>query len=256
MIKIVITRCIVLILLCTIIVSCDREEDNGAVVTFISNASHSVDIFYNRIPDRIPEIFDPTKHIPGSLGTVKSGGKLVVQLPATSNELLPFVDIFYLFYKIILPDSYDVVATGLSVYAEQTTRNIPLLIESGGIYDEYIRNPPANELRFTIGIVKVRNMTTGQLRVENKNEGKDLSQLGRENVWLTVGQIGFFQIKPPPFSAPTETWTMDFLQSRDNNFNRTSFPSFEMERGKVYSFEINNTGISGPVITNVNPLGP
>ena len=245
MIKIIIKLSIVFILLCAIMVSCDLDSGNDsalAKVTFFNNSPHPVDIFYNFNP----QIFDPTRsEFLGTADTISR--KLEVQVPASSDKLLG--DTFYLRYKIILKDSYEVITSGLYVHAEQTMSNISFVVESGRNYTKIIENPPVNELRFVNGIVRVQNLTTGQHWIEN--HGVILPQLGREAAWLTLGQIGFYELALP-FLA--ESWPMDYLQFRDSHGNRTSFPSFEMERGKVYSFEISNTGINGPVITNINPL--
>jgi len=247
MVKICITRYILLILLCTIMISCKPDnDDNGgnasilARVTFFNNSSHPVDIFYNFNP----QFFDPTTFI-GTVDTISR--KLEVQVPASSDLLLG--DTFYLRYKILLADSFATGSTDLYIHAERTMSNISFVIESGGSYEKTIEDPPVNELRFVNGIIKVISLTTGQLWVENN--GVVLPQKGRETAWLTLGQFGFYELALP-FLA--ESWPMNFLQSRDSNGNRTPFPSFEMERGKLYSFEIGNTGISGPVVTNINPL--
>jgi len=247
MIKICITRCMVFILLCAIMISCKHDNgDNGghvsalAKVVFFNNSSYPVDIFYNFNP----QFFDPTTFI-GTVDTTSR--KLEVQVPASSDLLLG--DTFYLRYKILLADSFVTGTTDLYIHAERTMSNISFVIESGHSYDKTIEDPPVNELRFVNGIVKVQSLTTGQLWVENN--GVILPQKGRETAWLTIGQIGFYEL-PLPFLA--ESWPMNFLQSRDSNGNRTPFPSFEMERGKLYSFEIRNTGISGPEVTNIDPL--
>jgi hypothetical protein len=228
-------------------ISCKPDnDDNGgndpilARVTFFNNSSYPVDIFYNFNP----QLFDPTTFI-GTVDTLSR--KLEVQVPASSDLLLG--DTFYLRYKILLANIFETGTTDLYIHAERTMSNISFVIESGRSYTKTIENPPVNELRFVNGIVKVQNLTTGQIWIENN--GVVLPQKTRETAWLTTGQFGFYELTLP-FLA--ESWTMDFLQSRDSNSNRTSFPSFEMERGKLYSFEVRNTGISDPVVSNINPL--
>jgi len=228
-------------------ISCKPDNgDNGgnnstlARVVFYNRSSHPVDIFYNFNP----QFFDPTTFI-GTVDTISR--KLEVRVPASSDLLLG--DTFYLRYKILLADSYATGTTNLYIHAERTMSNISFVIESGCSYVKTIEDPPVNELRFVNGIIKVQSLTTGQIWVENN--GVILPQKARETAWLTSGQIGFYELTLP-FLA--ESWPMDFLQFRDSNGNRTPFPSFEMERGKLYSFEIRNTGISGPMITNINPL--
>jgi hypothetical protein len=235
-----------------IFLSCNNkpDDDNGndsalASVTFHNRSTYSVDIFYNFNP----QIFEPTTFNNGSYkGTVDTiGRELEVKVPASTDLLLG--DTFYLRYKILLANSSETGTAKLFIHAERTMSNIPFVIESGRSYNIFIEEPPVNELRFVNGIVKVRNMTTDQIWVEDN--GVILPQKGRETAWLTLGQFGFYEL-PLPFLA--ESWTIDYLKSRDSNSNRTPFPSFEMERGKLYSFEIRNTGISGPDVTNINPL--
>jgi len=242
-----ITRNMIFILVCAIMISCDHgNSDNGgndsafARVIFFNNSSYAVDIFLNFNP----QFFDPTTHI----GTVDTHGRrLEVQVPASTDTLLG--DTFYLRYKILLADRFETGTTDLFVHAERSMSNISLVMEGGRSYTRTIENPPVDELRFVNGFIRVQNLTTGQLWVEN--HGQILPQLGREAAWLSSGQIGFFEIGLP-FLA--EYWPMDFLQSRDSNGNRTSFPSFEMERGKLYSFQVGNTGITAPVVTPINLL--
>jgi hypothetical protein len=227
-------------------VSCEPDKDNGdnddklVKVTFFNNASFPVDIFYNFNP----QIIDASSF----LGTVDTmSRKLEVKVPASSDTLIG--DTFYMRFKIPLADSFATGTTDLYVHAERTMSNISFVVESGHTYDKTIDNPPVNELRFVNGILIIQNLTNGQQWVENN--GVILPQMNRETAWLTLGQFGFYEL-PLPYLA--ESWTMEFLQCRDSNSNRTSFPSFEMERGKKYFFEIKNTGISGPDVTNINPL--
>jgi len=246
MYKISLTRNIVLILLCVVIVSCYNDNDTSANepalarVVFINNSSFYIDIFKNFNPQH----FDPTTFI----GTVdRISRTLEVSVPASSDQLLG--DTFYLRYRILLANSFETGATDLFIHADRTMSNISFVIESGGNYTKNIEDPPVNELRFVNGIIKVQNLTTGQLWIENYDT--ILTQLGSGDAWLASGQIGFYELTLPFLS---ESWPMDFLKSRDNQSNRTSFPSFEMERGKLYSFEIRNGDISDPVVTNLNLL--
>ena len=246
MIKILI-RSIVFILICSLVVSCDTsngDNDNNvplAKVTFSNQSSYSVDIFYNFNP----QFPDPSAFI----GTVdRISRKLEVQLPASSDK--EFGDIFYLRFKILLANRNEIGTTDdIWIHTERTMHNIPIVIECGGNYEKIIVDPPANELRFVNGIIKVQNLTTNQIWIENNSV--ILSQKGREVAWLNPGQIGFYELTLP-FLA--ESWFMDFLKSRDSNVNRISFPTFEMERGNIYFFKIDNTGISGPIITPINPF--
>jgi len=241
------TRNMVFILLCAVMISCDHGNgDNGgndsalARVVFFNNSSYAVDIFLNFNP----QFFDPTTHI-GTVDTISR--RLEVQVPASSDRLLG--DTFYLRYKILLANRLETGTTDLFIHAERTMSNISFVMEGGQSYSKTIENPPVDELRFVNGFMRVQNLTGGQLWVEN--HGQILPQLTREAAWLSPGQIGFFELELP-FLA--DSWPMDFLHSRDSHGNRTSFPSFEMERGKLYTFGVGNAGIGEPVVTPINPL--
>ena len=235
---------IVFIILCIIMTSCgDDTTGNDANVTFSNRSFYNVDIFYNFNP----QSSDPTTSN-SFLGTVDTISRtLEVTVPASKDPLLG--DTFYIHYKVLLANSVDTGTTNLFIHAERSMSNISFVIESGQKYDIPIEDPPVNELRFVNGIIKVQNLTTGQYWVENYN--KILPNLASSTAWLTTGQIGYYELDLPFLS---ESRQMDFLQTRDSDGNRTLFPSFEMERGKLYWFKILNTGITGPVVTNINPL--
>jgi len=242
-----ITKNILLLIIFIIIISCDPDnsgnaasDPNLAKITFFNNSKYPVDIFYNFNP----QSFDPTSFI-GTADTISR--KLVVEVPASSDTFLG--DTFYLRYKILLANRFDTGTNDLYIHAERTMSNISFVVEKGRSYTKSIEDPPDNELRFVNGVVKVFNLTTDQYWIENF--GVILPQMGREDPWLTLGQFGFYEITIPFLS---ESLLMDSLKIRDNQTNRVSFPSFEMERGKLYYFEIKNTGISGPVVSPVNPL--
>jgi len=227
---------------------CDNKPENNddnnnlplAKVTFFNNSSYPVDIFYNFNP----QFFDPSSYI-GTVDTISRS--LAVSVPASTDNLIG--DTFYLRYKILLADSFETGTTALHIHAERTMSNITFVLESGKNYNKTIENPPVSELRFVNGILKVQNLTTDQIWIENHDIL--LPQKNRETAWLTVGQTGYYEIAIPFLS---ESLSMDFLKTRDSQTNRVSFPSFEMERGKLYFFEIRNTGINAPVVSPINPL--
>jgi len=243
--NIFLVRSIVFILLSFILFSCDPDDNDNdsklVKVTFHNHSSYDVDIFYNFNS----QFFDPTSHL-GTVDTI--GRKLDVFVPASTDKLLG--DTFYLRYKILLANRLEIGTTeDLHVHAERTMSNISFVVESGRTYNQFIEDPPVNELRFVNGIISVHNHTTQQFWIENHNV--ILLQKGRETAWLSQEQFGFYELSLP-FLA--ETWTMNSIYARDNQVNRTPFPAFELERGKLYSFEITTTGINGPVVTNINPL--
>jgi len=248
MIKILI-RSLIFIFLYAILISCDNSNsDNNidnytpppAKITFFNNSSYPVDIFYNFNP----QFLDPSSYI-GTVDTISR--TLIVSIPASTDNLLG--DTFYLHYKILLANSSETGTTDLHIHAERTMSNITFVLESGKTYNKTIENPPINELRFVNGIIKIQNLTTDQIWIENN--GVILPQKNRETAWLTIGQTGYYEIVIPFLS---ESLSMDSLKTRDSQTNRVSLPSFEMERGKLYFFEVRNTGINDPVVSPINPL--
>ena len=240
-------RSSILIFIFALIVSCDNNNDGNdnnnpplANVTFFNNSSYSVDIFYNFNP----QFFDSSSYV-GTVDTISRS--LLVSVPASTDNLIG--DTFYLRYKILLADSFETGTTDLHIHAERTMSNITFVLEGGKSYNKTIENPPVSELSFVNGIIKVQNLTTEQIWIENN--GVLLPQKNRETAWITIGQTGYYEVALPFLN---ESQSMDYLKTRDSQTNRVSFPSFIMERGKLYFFEIRNTGINAPVITNINPL--
>jgi hypothetical protein len=231
---------IIFILLCTIMISCEGEVNNDfATVVFFNHSIYNVDIYHNFNP----QFPDPAR----LLGTANtSTRRLERSLPPSTDLLLG--DTFYLRYKTLLADISYTGTTNLYVPAELTMHNIRIILKSGQTETRIIEDPPKDELRFVNGYIRVHNQTTGQHWVEN--HGEILPQKGRDAAWLTLGQFGFYELGLP-FLA--ESWPMDFLQSRDSHGNRTPFPSFEMERGKLYNFEIYNSGVrkANPFVTDL-----
>jgi len=233
---------LVFVFLIVILQSCDNNNNNSELVkvTFHNHSSYNIDIYYNFNP----QSFDPAAH----KGTVDQiSRKKDVWVHASTDLLLG--DTFYLHFKVPLADRLQTGTIDLFVPAERTMSNISFVVKPGQKYDKVIDDPPHNELRFINGVITVQNQTTSQYWIEN--HGVILQPLGREAAWLTLGQTAFYEVSLP-FLA--DSWLMDSFRSRDSNVNRTPFPSFEMERGKRYHFIIHNTGISGPTVTNINPL--
>ena len=242
--KVVIIRFMIIILMCSIIISCDHENGSNnsafATVTFFNTSSYPVDVFYNFNP----QFIDSTTFI-GTVDTISR--ELKVSVPASSDLL--FGDTFYLRFKILLENSLETGLNDLYVHTERTMSNISFVIESGHSYTKVIEDPPPNELRFVNSVLVVRNFTSGQIWIENN--GEILPQMGRETVWLAPGEFGFYTLTLPYLA---DSWPMDFLRSRDNYGNRTLLPPFVMTPGKRYFFKIENAAITGPEISNINFL--
>ena len=233
------------LLILIIFLSCNFDSNNNgdpalARVTFINHSTYDVDVFYNFNPQYITEA--------ALVGTVDIMSRtLTASFPASQDTFLG--DTFYLRFKIRLANMFETGTTNILIHAERTMSNIPIVLEIGHNYTLNIHDPPIDELRFINGYIRVQNITTELFWVENHST--ILTPLANEAAWLAPGQIGFFELSLPPLA---DSWPMEFLQIRDSQVNRTPFPAFTMERGKLYWYEINNTGIVPTQVTNINPL--
>jgi hypothetical protein len=77
-----------------------------------------------------------------------------------------------------------------------------------------------------------------------------LYKLDDKGAYLNPGQMGYYEIT---LSSFVDTLSITQLKAFSSSY--VNFPEFVMERGKLYSFKVNNTNaIDPPVITNLNPL--
>jgi len=232
-----------------IILSCPTEDNknNGennnnnnppATVNFFNESSFRVDIYKNLNPD----YFDPTTLV----CTVNPGSTKKVTLYASSDQVIG--DTFYPRYKVLLADSIETGTSTIYVDAQRDLSNISFVVESGKTYTKTIPQPAVGQLKFVNGYIKVQNMGVAQVQILRADEV--LYKLDNKGAYLPTGQnMGYYEITISSFEN-----TLHINQLKAFSSSYVDFPAFEMERGKLYSFTINNTTVTGPTITNLDPM--
>jgi len=229
------------ILSCPIQITGEKNSNNNpsATVNFFNESSFRVDIYKNLNPD----YFDPTTLV----CTVDPGStQKVTTLYASTDQVIG--DTFYPRYKVLLADSFETGTTAIHVDAQRNLSNISFVVESGKTYTKTIPQPQAADLKLVNGYIKVQNMGATQVQIIRADEV--LYKLDNKGAHLPSGQnMGYYEIALSSFSD-----TLNINQLKAFSSSYVNFPEFEMERGKLYSFTINNTTITGPTITNLNPM--
>jgi len=229
-----------------IFVSCsapDNDENTNnnppATVNFFNESSFRVDIYKNLNPD----YFDPSTLV----CTVNPGSTLKVTLYASTDQVIG--DTFYPRYKVLLANSLETGTTDIYVDAQRNLSNISFVVESGKTYTKTISQPSSGELKFVNGYIAVQNMGASQVQILKADEV--LYKLDDKGAYLNSGQnMGYYEII---LSSFVDTLSISQLKAFSSSY--VNFPEFVMERGKLYSFKVNNTNvIDSPIITNLNPL--
>jgi hypothetical protein len=163
---------------------------------------------------------------------------------ASSDQVIG--DTFYPRYKVLLADSFETGTSNIYVDAQRNLSNISFVVESGKTYTKTIPQPLTGDLKFINGYIKVQNIGSAQIQIIL---GDDVfSKLDDKSVYLQSGQnMGYYEVVISSFAD-----TIHINQLKAFSSSYLNFPSFEMERGKIYSFTVNNTTIAGPVVTNLN----
>jgi len=229
-----------------IILSCPTE-DNGnndnnknppATVNFFNESSFRVDIYKNLNPD----YFDPTTLV----CTVNPGSTYKATIYASSDQVIG--DTFYPRYKVLLADSFETGTSNIYVDAQRNLSNISFVVESGKTYTKTIPQPLTGDLKFINGYIVIQNMGTAQVQILRAET--ILYKLDDRGAYLNQGSNkGYYEITISSFDN-----TLNINQLKAFSSSYVNFPAFEMERGKLYSFTVNNTTVTGPVVTNLNPM--
>jgi len=220
----------------------NNEQPNNnppATVNFFNESSFLVDIYKNLNPD----YFDPTTLV----CTVNPGSIYKAILYASADKKTG--DTFYLRYKVLLANSLETGTSDIYVDAQRNLSNISFVVESDKTYTKTIPQPAANELKFVNGYIAVQNIGSTQIQIHKADEV--LYKLDDKGAYLNNGQnIGYYEIV---FSSFTDTLIISQLKAFSSFY--VNFPEFVMERGKLFSFKVNNTNvIDPPIITKLNPL--
>jgi hypothetical protein len=242
--------CVLSLCLVTVVfVSCpapdngeNEEKPNNnppATINFFNESSFRVDIYKNLNPD----YFDPTTLV----CTVNPGNTYKATLYASADQKTG--DTFYPRYKVLLADIPETGTSKIYVDAQRNLSNISFVVESGKTYTKTISQPTAGELKFVNGYIVVQNMRATQVQILKSDEV--LYKLDDKGAFLNPGQnMGYYEITLSSFAD-----TLSISQLKAFSSSYVNFPEFVMERGKLYSFTVNNTDvIDPPVITNLNTL--
>ena len=223
-------------------VSCSTSSNNNnlpATVNFHNESTLKVDIYKNLNPD----YFDPTTLV-CTIDPVST--RKVTTLYASTDQKIG--DTFYPRYKVLLANSLETGTTDIYVDAQRNLSNISFVVESGKTYTKTIPQPSADELKFVNGYIAIQNMGSAQIQIIKADEV--LYKMDNNGVFLNPEHLGYYEITLSSFAD-----TLNISQLKAFSSSYVNFPEFVMERGKLYSFKVNNTNvIAPPIVTILNPL--
>jgi len=210
-----------------------------ATVYFYNESSFVVNVYKNLNPEH----FDPTALI----CVVSPGETKKVELYASFDDKVG--DTFYMRYKVLLADAFKTGTDDIRVEAERTLSNLNFVVESGKSYTKTIPQPNnASELRFVNGYIEVQNTGSTLVRIERGTTV--LEKMDDKRIQILPGQhLGYYEM---PIHYLDASLTVDKLRAFSSYY--IDFPSFVMERGKLYSFNVDNTTVTGPNISSINPM--
>jgi hypothetical protein len=161
---------------------------------------------------------------------------------ASANQVIGVT--FFPHYKWpFVLESPEGIST-IFVDAKTDLSNIRFVVEKKKAYTKTIPQPAS--LQFVNGYLKISN--NGPYQIEIRNGGIPLHQLGNDSIFLESGRTAYYEIKFNRF---------DDTQITVNNLiafgtSTVYFPPFPIERGKLNSFTINGSTITGPVVTSLS----
>jgi len=238
-----------IILLCVfyLFTTCSQDDENikndddtikQATINFFNESSFKVDIYKNLNPEH----FDPTALV----CTVNPGSTQKVTMYPSADKVVG--DVFYPRYKVLLANSLETATTNIYVDAQRDMSNISFVVEEGKTYTKQIPQPTAGQLKFINGYIKVQNTGSTQIQIQRANGV--LLKLDDNGAYLNTGSIlGYYEITLNQLDT-----VLNMSQLKAFSSSHVDFPVFDIERGKLYSFIVNNSVITGPVVTNLDPL--
>jgi hypothetical protein len=230
-------------------VACGNHESDGftvepsssseafASVNFVNKSSFDVDIYRNFNP------LNPDSN--AIICFVPSGQSKKISIGKSLDDKVG--DNFFIRYKVLLANRYDTGSEDIYVDAERTMANITFVVEAGKFYSKEIPQPEASELRFANGYIRARN--TGNIAFKMVKGYDVLERLGDKSLNVLSNEFGYFE-----FYIPFNEDSLSISQLKVDRIDYMEIDDFYIERGKLYSFDISDTAIDGPVITNINPL--
>jgi hypothetical protein len=221
----------------------DNNEENTntikpASISFVNFSGYKVDIYKNLNP----QYFDPTTFV----CTVNAGSTKIEEMYPSYDKVVG--DAFYPRYKILLEDRINTGTIDIYVDAQRVLTNLTRIIESGKKYTIQVPHPEKGELSFFHGYIKVLNMQNTQIQILSGTS--ILPKMDDGSVFINAYKNGYYEIQ---FSYLDDTINMKQLKAFSSS--HVNFPEFIMERGKLYSFTVNETNVIGPqIIKNIDPL--
>jgi hypothetical protein len=103
-------------------------------------------------------------------------------------------------------------------------------------------------LKFTHSYIAAQNTGTSQAQLVKG--GDILRKLDDQSVYLPPGTLGYYEI---PLSFLDTLAAVSQLQVVISGAT-ANFPSFEMERGKLYSFSVGGGEIAAPAVSDLDPV--
>ena len=220
------------------------EDINTVTVNFFNESSFKADVYMNVNPSSIDTSTDP-------IATVPAGATETVKLPASKDQIIG--DVFYIRYFIQLADGYHSgtaepgqLGKTLYVQAERDLSNITFVLEKDKSYTKTILQPASGQLKFTKCYIKVQNIGNKSFKVLQGSTY--LKKLGTEELNLASGQFGFYELSINHF-ANYETISSLIFWFDDATSIKAD--PFLLERGKVYSFQCNETEVTAPAVTDI-----
>jgi len=244
--------CFILIIY-TLFTSCSLDwlninKNNNAemgTVYFHNESSFKVNLFMNFNPEK----FDPTTFLTS----------IDPNLPPQSMKLHPSFsqtrgDTFYPHYLLQLENRIETETIDIYAAAERPYVYISLVIESGKTYNNppvKIPQPKAGELKPLHGYIIVNNLTSRQVQIINGST--PLRSIHNSSDFIDALKKGYYEIEFPYFFNNLTINSLRAYSSID-----LSFPSFRMERGKKYYFNIKDNNVEArekdPVL-DILPIG-
>ena len=220
--------------------ACQEDDPNDiatvkpAVVFFRNFSGYTVDIYEYWNPDR----FDPSTLI-CTVGPVDT--KSVERYPSANQTM---GTVFYVRYRVLLPFAVGIDTTQVYAHAERVLFNIPIVIKSGETFYGDIPQPAPGELRVINSYLLVYNNTNTPIRVLN---GSTLPRYDKSGVYINTGGRSYYESE---FSYYDTTLSLNDIRALSTT-GYISFPSFTMERGKIYEFTVQGDRVTGPVVRNI-----
>jgi len=213
----------------------DTEKATPGIVFFRNFSGYTVDVYEYWNPDR----FDPTTLV-CTIGPVDTQS---VERYPSANQTTGTV--FYVRYRVLLPFDVGMDTTQVFAHAERVLFNIGIVIKSGETFYGDIQQPAPGELRVINSYILVYNNTNTPIQVRNGNT--PLPRYDKTGIYINTGGRSYYERE---FTYYDTTLSINDINASTTT-GRITFPSFTMERGKIYEFNLQEDRVTGPVVRNI-----